>query len=170
MNRATGLTLLLILLIATPAFAQDGFHRAQQSDFERASDKLVQLAEAMPADKYDWRPAEGIRSVSENFMHVAEVNFILGASLGAAPAKDASDLESITDKDKVVTELKRSIAYAQEAFEEAVGGDMDRELPFFGGKRSAWSIMLVINGHAHEHLGQAIAYARSNGVKPPWSR
>ncbi|MEM7479896.1 MAG: DinB family protein [Acidobacteriota bacterium] len=176
MHRLTALLLLAaVAIFAGPVVAHDesagmGFHTAQQQDFERASDKLIQLAEATPADKYSWRPAEGIRSVSENFMHVAQVNFALGAALGAAKAENTDNLEAITEKAKVVAELKRSIAYTKEAFEDVVGTDLDRELPFFNSKRSAWSILLIINGHAHEHLGQAIAYARSNGVVPPWSQ
>ena len=140
-------------------------------NWDDVTGKLVALAEAVPAEKYTWRPAEGVRSVSEVYMHVAGGNFFLPTALGAElPAGVSREMEKETDKAKVVAALKDSIAHARKAVEGADPATLGQEVELFGRKMTRADALLALLSHAHEHLGQAIAYARSNGVAPPWSR
>lgn len=140
-------------------------------NFDEVSKKLLDLAEAFPAEKYSWRPAEGIRSVSEVFMHVTGANFFLSTPFGQEmPADMEKGMEQkVTEKADVIAWLKRSIAHARGAFEAADLAAGGEKVPFFGQEMSKDSILLILLSHNHEHLGQAIAYARSTGVVPPWS-
>ena len=140
-------------------------------NWDDVTGKLVSLAEAVPAEKYTWRPAEGVRSVSEVYMHVVGGNFFLPSGLGAElPPGLSRELEKETDKAKVVTALKDSIAHARKAVEGLAPGTLGQEVELFGRKMTRADVLLILLSHAHEHLGQAIAYARSNGVTPPWSQ
>ena len=149
-----------------------GFQADLVADYSRVTGHLVQLAEAMPAEKFAWRPAEGVRSFGEVLMHVAAGNYMGAASLGAAaPAGvDPGKLESITDKQQAIDTLRASIAHFQAAAAAVAADTLDEQVELFGGKFGKRRVMLVMQGHAHEHTGQAIAYARMNGVVPPWSR
>lgn len=170
----------VLVLAAVPAFAhgEGGTSGAVDlaatlgADFERTSDHVVQLAEAIPADKFGWRPAEGVRSVAEAVMHVAGANFALAGALGVAPPEgiDLENLESMTERDQVLSTLKTSIEHAKKAFEAAEGTDYNRSVNAFGFEMPAARAVVILAAHSHEHLGQLIAYARSNGVVPPWSR
>lgn len=136
-------------------------------------DKFVRLAEAIPADKYTWRPAADVRSVAEVFLHVAGANYALYKNVGTpTPASiDLKNLEkSTTDKDKVVATLKDSFAHAKKAIAAVPDADLEKSMDWFGGKITERGFLLFTVRHAAEHLGQSIAYARSNGVVPPWSK
>jgi uncharacterized damage-inducible protein DinB len=137
-----------------------------------AQEKLVALAEAMPADKYGWRPGEGVRSVGEVFMHVASANFWLPTFWGAkVPAGvDPRNLEKEgADKAKTVAALKQSFDFVHQAVNALPDSDLQKPIKIFGHDAIVAEAMMGIASHDHEHLGQAIAYARMNGVVPPWS-
>lgn len=137
-----------------------------------AQEKLVALAEAMPADKYGWRPGEGVRSVGEVFMHVASANFFLPTFWGAKiPAGvDPRNLEKEgADKAKTVAALKQSFDFVHQAINALPDSDLQKPIKIFGRDALVAEAMLGIASHDHEHLGQSIAYARMNGVVPPWS-
>lgn len=133
--------------------------------------KLVGLAEAVPAEKFGWRPAEGVRSVSEVYMHVAGGNYMLPSMLGTKmPEGISRDMEkTVTEKAKVVEALKGSFAHVRKAVEAVPDSDLEKNVKFFGQDKSERQMLLLLLNHAHEHLGQSIAYARMNGVAPPWS-
>jgi uncharacterized damage-inducible protein DinB len=135
--------------------------------------KYVRLAEQMPAEKYNWRPAEGVRSVGEVFLHVAAANFNLTRRLGTpAPAGFTPQgyEKSTTDKAKIVEQLKQSFAHMRGAALKASDADADKTMPWFGGSTITQRGFLVfVVRHAGEHLGQSIAYARVNGIVPPWT-
>ena len=135
--------------------------------------KFVRLAEKMPAEKYTWRPAEGVRSVSEVFLHVAGANFGLTRRIGT-PAPDGFQGQgfdkSTTDKAQVIDHLKKSFAHMREAALKASDADADKTMQWFGGSTiTQRGFLTFFVRHAGEHLGQSIAYARVNGVVPPWS-
>jgi uncharacterized damage-inducible protein DinB len=137
-----------------------------------AQQKLVALAEAMPADKYGWRPGEGVRSVGEVFMHVASANFWLPTFWGAkVPAGvDPRNLEKDgADKAKTVAALKQSFDFVHQAINALPDSDLNKPIKIFGHDAIVAEAMLGIASHDHEHLGQAIAYARMNAIVPPWS-
>ena len=165
------------VLVASPVIAaaqgapKSGFRAEYLSALADASKKLLRLAEATPADKYTWRPGKGVRSVSEVYLHTAEDNFMIPAALGVktsmAPAKNFDTQTS--DKAKVIAILKQSLDAARDAGMTVKDADLDKELTLYGSKFTQRSALLSIINHISEHLGQSIAYARMNGIVPPWS-
>jgi len=139
---------------------------------EDAQDKLTQLAEAMPEDKYGWSPDKGVRTVGQVFMHVSAANYGVPSMIGVpAPAGfDFATYEgSLTKKSDIVKSLKDSFAHMEGALKSMSDADLDKPAEFFGMKTTKRGAFLLLLSHAHEHLGQSIAYARSNKVTPPWS-
>jgi uncharacterized damage-inducible protein DinB len=133
--------------------------------------EIVSLAQAMPQDKYTWRPAEGVRSVSEVYLHMAGANFGLTSIAGAPPYpgfKFQGFEKSTTDKTKIIDLLNQSFDYAETSISNMSDADLLKPLKFQGFS-SVGDVVLHIVAHAHEHLGQSIAYARMNGVVPPWT-
>src|ERR1700693_2204547 len=135
-------------------------------------DKFLRLAEAVPADKYIWRPAPDVRSFAEVFLHVSATNYNIYKLVGTPPPAgvDVKGLEkSTTDKTKVIATLKDSFAHARKAITAMSDADLEKSLDWFGGKNTQRGILLFIVRHAAEHLGQSIAYARFAGITPPWT-
>jgi len=135
-------------------------------------DKFLRLAEAVPADKYTWRPTPDVRSFAEVFLHVATANYNLYKLVGTPPPPgvDVKGLEkSTTDKTKVIATLKDSFAHARKAITAMPDSDLDKSLDWFGGKNTERGVLLFATRHTAEHLGQSIAYARFVGVVPPWT-
>lgn len=134
--------------------------------------RFVDLAGAVPAEKFTWRPGEGVRSVSEVYLHVAAANFNLPRLLGTQPPAglDIRGLEKSTaDKAKVIQTVKDSFAHIRQAVEHLNDTDAEKTVKLFGSDRTYRYVFLFITGHLGEHLGQSIAYARMNGVVPPWT-
>jgi uncharacterized damage-inducible protein DinB len=140
---------------------------------EDAETKLTKLAEAIPADKYSWRPGKDVRSVSEVFLHVAGGNFAIPRRLGVDPPADFNPQgfdKSTADKGKVVDTLKRSFAHAKQALTKVADADIEKQTDWFGGRKASYrEVMFFLAVHQHEHLGQSIAYARVIGITPPWT-
>jgi len=135
-------------------------------------DKFGRLAEAIPAEKYAWRPAPDVRSFAEVFLHVAAANYNLYKLVGTPPPAgfDVKGFEkSTTDKAKVIATLKDSFAHARKAITAMPDANLDKSMDWFGGKNTERGILLFIVRHAAEHLGQSIAYARFAGIVPPWT-
>ncbi|MEP6831897.1 MAG: DinB family protein [Gemmatimonas sp.] len=141
--------------------------------------KFVDLAKAMPDASYAYRPMAGVRSVREVFLHIAGENYLLPSMFGAAiPAETGiTDFQSTTayekrdiKKDSVVANLDASFAFIKRAMAADSAAIMSSEVDFFGTKMSRQAAWIGTVTHMHEHLGQAIAYARSNKVVPPWSK
>ena len=139
---------------------------AQLDDVEK---KLLSLAEAIPQEKYGWRPGEGVRSTSEVFLHIAGGNYFLATFLGADAPKNDYDLEKIvTRKADVIVELKKSFDHLHAAASRTT--ELEKPVKMFGTSTTNRGVLVTVLSHLHEHLGQSIAYARMNGVTPPWSR
>jgi uncharacterized damage-inducible protein DinB len=135
-------------------------------------DKLNRLAEAIPAEKFSWRPSPDVRSFAEVFLHVSAANYNLYKLVGTPPPAgfDVKGFEkSTTDKTKVIATLKDSFAHAKKAIIAMPDADLDKSLDWFGGKNTERGILLFIVRHAAEHLGQSIAYLRFIGITPPWT-
>jgi len=156
----------------TPALS--GFRADCLSDIEFIGKRIVDLAEKMPAEKYAWRPGPGVRSVSEVYMHIVGANYMLPNLLGAKmPDGVDRDIETkVTDKAKVIDWLKKSIENAKATVTNISDADLDKtvKVPFLGGRElTERRILIIVETHMHEHLGQSIAYARMNKITPPWS-
>lgn len=149
-------------------------------DLEQVEEKMVALAEAIPASSYDWLPAEGVRSVSEVLVHVAADNWFFPTAVGV-PAPEATgiladDYQSIQDyearamtPDEAVDALRESFRHLEEAMAAVDDAGLHEPMEFFGQEYTPLQLWVLATTHVHEHLGQLIAYARTNGVAPPWS-
>lgn len=149
-----------------------GFRSEVMAEVIVQEDKFTRLAEAIPADKYNWRPAADVRSFAEVFLHVSAANYNLYKMVGTPPPTgiDVKNLEkSTTEKAKVVATLKDSFAHAKQAIKAMPDADLEKSMDWFGGKNTERGVLLFIVRHAAEHLGQSIAYARMAGVVPPWT-
>jgi uncharacterized damage-inducible protein DinB len=149
-----------------------GYRSEVMAEVMIQQDKFVRLAQAIPAEKYTWRPAPDVRSIAEVFLHVSAANYNLYKLVGTPPPAgiDIKTLEkSTTDKTKVIATLQDSFAHARKAITAMSDADLGKSLDWFGGKNTQRGILLFVTRHAAEHLGQSIAYARVIGVVPPWT-
>ena len=168
--------LAVLTMSAAPALAQNATTSAKDEMLfwiADAQEKLAALAEATPADKYGWRPAEGVRSTGEVFMHVAAANYGLPTFWGVAAPEGfefQSYEKSITAKADIQKALAESFAHMKKSLEAADDAALQKQIELFGMKSSVRGAYMLLLSHAHEHLGQSIAYARSNGIVPPWSK
>lgn len=144
------------------------------ADLDTMRGKFIGLAHAFPADKYTWRPMEGVRSVSEVLMLLAvEGQTFAPNGFGGKPglSREASaKLDAITDKAQVIDHLTKGFDYAKQAIEAVDPATLTGRRQLFGRERSLPEITQLVGGDMHEHLGQLIAYARMNRVVPPWSK
>jgi len=155
---------------AVPVPPKSGFRAEFLHDLEDVEKKIMQLAMAMPAAKYSWRPGRGVRSVSEVYMHVAGGNYFAAAAIASKPVSgEAQTLEQIADKQRVLDELRRSFDQLRGAALNITDADLDKTVRMFGSDTTERGAFMTALTHLHEHLGQSIAYARMNGIAPPWS-
>ena len=149
-----------------------GYRSEVLSEVIVQEDKFIRLAEAIPADKYNWRPTPDVRSFAEVFLHVSAANYNLYKLVGTPPPTgvDLKGLEkSTTDKAKVIATLKDSFAHSKKAITSMSDADLEKKMDWFGGTNTERGVLLFIVRHGAEHLGQSIAYARFVGVVPPWT-
>ena len=133
--------------------------------------RLASLAEAVPEDKYGWRPAEGVRSVSEVYAHAGGTNYFLLSYLGGKmPEGFNPDEKAVTKKSDIIKMLKDSFEYAKTFIPTIKEEDLNKEVELPFGKFTQRSVLFILLNHGNEHLGQSIAYARMNGITPPWSQ
>ena len=167
--------LLSLVVIAAALHAEDleGLWQGYDGEWGHVSRQLVALAEATPAEKFAWRPADGVRSTSEVYMHIALANFYL---LSATGPKLPSDIKpenmekSVTEKAAVIDWLKRSLEAVKTAHAMVKPDDLRRKVKVNGRDATVDGMYLRIIVHANEHMGQLVAYARMNGIVPPWSK
>ncbi|HTS37481.1 MAG TPA: DinB family protein [Candidatus Solibacter sp.] len=134
--------------------------------------EFVRLAEAIPADKYTWRPSSDVRTIAEVFLHASAANYNLYKLVGTPTPADVNTKtleQSTTDKAKVISVLKASYAHAKKAILAMPDADLEKTLDWNGGTITERGVLLYIVQHIAQHLGQQIAYARSVGVAPPWT-
>ena len=178
-------TFLLVSPLAYSAHAQATANTAPvvadlMKDVSGVSEKLIALAKAIPADKYSWRPAAGVRSVGEVLQHVAADNYLLPIPQGTAADPSTgitSDYKTVqayetrtASRDQIIADLEKSFAHLQSAMAKTTNAQLSTSFKFFGQDFTSQGLWIMTTTHLHEHLGQMIAYARSNGIKPPWSR
>jgi uncharacterized damage-inducible protein DinB len=187
----------VLVLLATSLSAAQGQNASSLKteyldDFAETCKHLDQLLQAVPANKYGWRPGAGVRSVSEIYVHIANGNFLLLSLTGvklpteyfpnvATDAKAKPDTQAVvkrmgelektvTDKDAVTRMLKSSLDEVRNRFSQLTAAELDQTADFFGQKTTVRRIYLRIFAHVNEHYGQSVAYARVNGIVPPWSQ
>ncbi len=142
-------------------------------EFDTSMRKFLALAEAMPAEKYTWSPGEGVMEVGEVFMHVARYNYLLptrNMGITEPEAVEMDRMESLRDKAQVMAALTQTRDWVHTNVGTMTAQDLQSETSLFGRTVPRWSVLVRLVAHMNEHLGQSIAYARMNGVVPPWSR
>lgn len=176
MKRSFLTAVALCFLVSRPAslFAQapEGIWQGYDGEWKHVSRQLIDLAEATPADKFAWRPAAGVRSTSEVYMHIVLANFYLLSVTGPKmPLELKQESEkAITSKAEVINWLKRSLDAVKQAHLAQTPQDLQRKVHVAGRDATVDGMYLRIIIHANEHMGQLIAYARMTGVVPPWSK
>jgi uncharacterized damage-inducible protein DinB len=178
-QRASVLLLALLLVVFTAQAGdakagqapKNGFRAEMLGQVSDVEKKIEDLAEAIPAEKYGWRPGEGVRSVSEVFVHIASSNYFMMTFLGVKPpAKmDPSIEKTVTAKDDVMKLFKPSFDHIRTAILSLSDKDLEKTVEMFGSTVTYRNALVTTVAHLHEHLGQSIAYARMNGVVPPWT-
>jgi uncharacterized damage-inducible protein DinB len=140
--------------------------------------RVMALAKAVPEAKYSWRPGAGVRSFQEVFLHIAYGNkLMLSIAAGADGAAIQKSIEendkaekAAVSRDRVLELLTESFAAVRKAMQDATGGSLSRDIDLFGTKTTMRGVLTGVDTHIAEHMGQAIAYARVNGIVPPWSK
>ena len=164
-----GVCALAVALMVPLAQAQPaGIEAAFGKDAATLSDKFTGLARVM-SGKYDWKPAQGVRSVADVFNLIVMENGMLVGVLSGAPNTEAKPAP-ITDPEKLQEALKASYVNLQKAITGLSDNDLQAQVKLFGRDMTKQGALMLILEDQHEHLGQSIAYARSNGVVPPWSK
>jgi hypothetical protein len=171
-----------LLLTTSTASAQDVMTKesaavvkaAFLADLEVMRGKFIGLAQAFPADKYTWRPMDGVRSVSEVLMLIASEGYGfaptgLGGKAGLT-REEMAPLSKVTDKAQVIDHLTKGFAHAKKEIESIDPATLTGKRRVMGQDRALPDIVIAIGGDMHEHLGQLIAYARTNHIVPPWSK
>jgi uncharacterized damage-inducible protein DinB len=141
-------------------------------DLQGVQKKFVDLANAVPDDKFTWRPSADSRSFAEVFLHVAGERYGILGLMGVAPPEgfDGKTFEkSTTDKTKIIAELNKSWDFTQKAINAMSNADFAKLLPKLGPQANDGDVVYILVADAHEHLGQSVAYARENGITPPWT-
>ena len=166
---------LLLLFSVRPVFAQtgpEGIWQGYDGEWRHVSSQLLALAEATPEEKFAWRPASGVRSTSEVYMHIAIANFYLLSVTGPKMPADLKEgmEKSVTAKADVINWLKRSQDAVKQAHLAVTPKDLQRKVHIEDRDATVDGMYLRIIVHANEHMGQLIAYARMSDVIPPWSK
>ncbi len=161
-----------------PGFAGSGFQTDLVGHIEYVQKEIMDLENAIPDKKLSWRPAKGVRSVSEVYAHIAFSNFMIGRMAGftlpdgiaiTGPADAEKWEKSVTGKKELAERLTQSFDFLKTSIKGVPDADLERSVEFFGHPMTVRSLLMLILSHQHEHLGQSVAYARMVGVVPPWT-
>lgn len=176
-------TFVLFIIACGPVLAQQrpGLMGDLIKDVTEVQDKIVGLAKTVPAAKYDWRPGAGVRSIGEVYLHIAGDNYVMPFGLGVQPDPATgitmTDVATIgafekqkLDQAAMVAAIQKSFAHLLKAMADTPDAKLDDHVKFFGQDMTVRQLMVAATTHLHEHLGQSIAYARMNGIVPPWSK
>lgn len=150
----------------------EGLFEGYDGEWPHVSQQLIALAEATPAEKFSWRPAAGVRSTSEVYMHIANANFYLLSITGPKMPSDLKEgmEKTVTSKPEVIQWLKRSLDAVKQAHLAETPKDLQRKVHIEDRDATVDGMYLRIIVHDNEHMGQLVAYARMNGVVPPWAK
>jgi uncharacterized damage-inducible protein DinB len=167
--RIVASTLITAALACAQSKPKQEYGTGWMGEFNFTADEAISLAEKTPADKFSWRPADGVRSISEVYVHMAIAHYFFLNSCGVKVdmSKVTRDAEKkMTAKADVVKFLKESIAAVKENYPKL---DLQKKVHFQDADTNVDGVMIHLIAHTSEHVGQSIAYARMNGIVPPWS-
>ncbi len=161
-----------------PAPAKGELQRDLLGVYSDAEKKVLDLEGAVPQNKFNWRPGPGVRSIAEAYLHIAFANYaMVKFATGKEPPAEAGwemnpakwDKKT-TDKAEIKKILEASFAHVHAAVAAIPDADLDKRVSFFGHEMTTRAVLIILDGHLNEHLGQEVAYARANKIVPPWSR
>lgn len=172
--------LLVLTLVAQPMLAQEakGFRSDLLGQIGYVQKQMLELENSIPDKKMTWRPNKDVRSISEVYSHVAFTNYMFAKFAGATlpegivvnSEEDGMKWEKASADKKIVREqLEKSFDFVKNAIGNMSDASLENMVDFFGQKMTVRGILMVLLSHVHEHLGQSIAYARMNGIVPPWT-
>jgi uncharacterized damage-inducible protein DinB len=168
------LVLVAVLFVSLNAFSQGQFQKETAGSLSYISGQVMQLAQAIPAEKYSWAPQTGVRNVAEVMAHIISANYFFASKLGAKipeGVKMETIEKDLKTKEAIASELKRSYELMIGAIKNTKDASLATKVEFpFPGEFTSMSAVLIALGHSNEHLGQLIAYARMNNITPPWSQ
>jgi uncharacterized damage-inducible protein DinB len=177
-----GILTIASLSLAAPLAAQtrEGVMAELMKDIADVEKKVLDLAKALPDSAYAWRPAPGVRSTGEVFQHIAADNYFLPALIDIPAPKETGITKEYKsavafekrpmDKAGVIAELEKSFKFLRSSMDSTTDAQLGTTIDMFGEKSTKRGVWIATATHLHEHLGQLIAYARSNKVTPPWSK
>ena len=180
-QRKTALTFfalsLALMLTGAPLFAaghaEANFKTEALARVDQLQERVVALAEAVPADKYSYKPMDGARSIAGEFMHIAGANYGTGRMIGTPPPQGfdfRAFRSSAKEKAEIVGKLKESFKHFRGAVDAMDGGMPNKPTKIFGGQETTYrGATWALLSHLAEHFGKLISHARANGVVPPWS-
>jgi len=162
-------------MLAAPAFAAEASPAQVLGKLLSGQEKqVVGVAEAMPADKYNFAPTagqfKGVRTFGQQLTHVAEAQYFFFGAFGIKPDIDPKSLEKLTGKDEIIKAVKDSFAFAQKATETITAQNAFEEIEGRDGTNTRASIVAFSLAHTNDHYGQMIEYLRMNGIIPPGSK
>jgi len=167
---------LAALLVPAWAAAQDmpaGVRGEMIASIKDAGSKIEELAGAIPDGKFTWKPSKDVRSAGQVFLHVVQANYLIPGFYGVQSPMTKDELMKLDTQTmepaKIRQMLKDSYAFAEKSIANTPDSDLEAQVTFFGMTMSKRAAMLLLTSHSHEHLGQSIAYARSNNIVPPWT-
>jgi uncharacterized damage-inducible protein DinB len=164
---------LAVVLLSLNAFGQGQLQKEASGNLTFSSGQVMQLAQAIPAEKYAWTPQNGVRSFAEVFAHIVSANYYFASKLGAKipeGVKMETIEKDLKTKEAIAPALKQSYDLIINAVKSTKDGDLAKKVEFpFPGEYTDMSAVLIAAGHSNEHLGQLIAYSRMNGITPPWN-
>lgn len=172
-GKAAGIAI-LACTCALQAQSRPGDYRDEfLAHFNRSAMKMTRLSAAMPESLYTWSPGPDVMSVARVYMHIARYNYLYldgSFGIGAPEGVDWQTFEAVTDKTTAVAALEASVRHVQTAAKTLSDADLTRPVTLYGRQVPGWKVLFQILSHMNEHVGQSIAYARVNGVVPPWSQ
>ncbi len=176
MKKLLAMFALVSLLSPALALAEDapvGIRGEIMASMMDAGGKIQELAGAIPDGKYTWKPNKDVRSTGQVFLHVVAANYMLPSLIGVKSPMGMDELMKLDSQTmepaKIRQMLKDSYAWAFKAVSDTPDSELETQMDLFGHKMTKRAGMLALASHSHEHLGQLIAYARSNNITPPWT-
>ncbi|MCK5104245.1 MAG: DinB family protein [Cyclobacteriaceae bacterium] len=165
---------IIALFVSASVAAQGQFQNESAGMITQTAGKIMQLADAVPADKYNWSPEDDVRSFSGVFYHVVSANYFFATKLGAT-LPDGVNMETLEQDLKTKGDITPALKQSTDLITEAIKNVNDDalatkvEFPFPGDYTNTTAVLIALS-HCNEHLGQLIAYSRMNGITPPWSQ
>lgn len=148
--------------------AQSYFHEEYSQVWQRAKEYTLEVAEAMPAEKYSFKPMDGSMTFHEQMTHlVGNLSFLSGQITGSRPdffkGKEPADLS----KEEICGELAEAFRHVGSLIEEVDENLLREQIQFGGENMPKENIFYLMRDHASHHRGQAILYLRMNGIEAP---